>query len=226
MSCTDPIYRINNFTFVNCYVFSKDNKVYELIKNKIPDWVPDISSPNNNIVIVQDSIGNITSIYDLSCMINIACSTKLYGNCDIFSDYNTINIYSINRIKSMNITSDIINNFNFKLYLYSNINKSNSNPVLKTKLGKVISHQYEYLINYQFDTQFNLLELNPFSPTPNNFGATTTPNNFGATTIPNNFGANTTYPNNFGTALFGAGTTPPNNFGTAPPNNFGSKLFF
>ena len=245
MSCTDPVYKINNFTFVNCSVFSKDNKVYEFIRNKIPDWMPDISSPNNHIVIVQDNIGDITSIYDLPCIINIACSTKLYGNCDIFSDYNTINLYSINRIKSMNLNPDIINSFNFKLYLYSNINKSNSNPVLKTKLGKVISHQYEYLINYQFDSKFNLVELNPFSSTtfatgttPNNFGTTfatttptTIPNNFctfAATTTPNNFGTTfvtpTTTPNNFGTT-FVTPTTTPNNFGTfatATPNNFGT----
>jgi hypothetical protein len=247
MSCTDPVYKINNFTFVNCSVFSKDNKVYEFIRNKIPDWMPDISSPNNHIVIVQDNIGDITSIYDLPCIINIACSTKLYGNCDIFSDYNTINLYSINRIKSMNLNPDIINSFNFKLYLYSNINKSNSNPVLKTKLGKVISHQYEYLINYQFDSKFNLVELNPFSSTtfatgttPNNFGTTfatttptTIPNNFctfAATTTPNNFGTTfvtpTTTPNNFGTT-FVTPTTTPNNFGTfatATPNNFGTTF--
>ena len=229
MSCTDSIYNIGNFTFVNPIVFVTDKNMYDLIKSKIPDWNPDLTSSNNNIVIVKDSINNITSIYDLQCVINIACLTKLYGNCDVFSDYTTINSYTISRIKAINLSSQVINSFNFKLYLYSNINMDNSKPVLKTRLDKPISQQYEYVINYQFDN-FNVMDTKIKSVASNNvcFTTPTTQNSFtlGSTTpsTPNSFGFTTpTTQNSF---ILGS-TTPstPNSFGFTTPttqNSFGS----
>ena len=216
MTCTDSIYKINNFTFINSSVFLTDKNIHDFIKTKIPNWVPDTCSMNNHIVISQDSLNNIISIYDLHCIINIACLTKLYGKCDIFSDYNTINLYTVSRIKSINLNSKITNIFNFKVFVYSDINIDNSKPVIKTQLDKSISQQYEYVINYQFDDNFNHIDTkiksNKLGQTPNTV-ETNTFGTLGSTPTVNS--------NTFGVFGF-TPTTANNTFGTLGSNTFGS----
>lgn len=119
-------------------------------------WTPNI----DKIIIVSyaNTPNKYHSMYGIKFKTNIACLIPLYGICSITSDLDTLNKYIIQSIKLDNLSPDIANLINYKVFVYSHkpLQKSHMKTT-QTKLQTSLNTPlYEYCINYFFTQNYTL----------------------------------------------------------------------
>ena len=131
------MYTYNNIVCLdNTETLNDDNTKYkDFCYSNIPNFSFDKTySENKTLFIIKDS--NIISIFKLDILVNIFCVSCLYVNKDYYpsidevnTSYTDITNFVLHTIKltstQQNITIDICNIINFKLYLYCNVELSN-----------------------------------------------------------------------------------------------------
>ena len=196
------MYTYNNIVCLNNSDNSNvdSNKYKDFCYNNISNFSFDKTYiENKTLFIIKDNI--IISIFKLDVLVNIFCVSCLYVNRDYYpsveevnTSYTDISNFILHTIKltssERNITVDMCNIITFKLYLYCNVDISNSlythkgrNDTSKTIINTNIANPAsEFYIDLKLNNDYTIKRetTNTFQPpqTTNTFQPPQTTNSF------------------------------------------------